>query len=647
MANLFKKPSPGDPFKPNSALQVMLIDMLNWWLVRNEQPGIETLRGPDITIRNMESTGLDQFSVIKLGDIVLDPGDSERAFRNDLVFDADAPAADEIFLITQEPIAPDGGVGEARIAGFSRVKVTFSNADHKFAAPEDDQYDYLVSQASDGPAAIIWKEAGTGLKWAVVSLNVSSTPGFGATTPLCLQDCNGTEYCLTVPRAWLTPNDGGCGDEEDSPGGKGESCTECTDPLNQFCVVFPGVSDLYATEFYGCSALTIPVPITLGIQAVTLNPDNCIWGSAEIVITSSFAGQTKAYGVALYNSDAGWILSFSSGYDVVEVWYLFEGSWDCKSPLTLIRQGLAYGTHCQGFPDTVVVQPCGGTSGTGLPPTINFSSGEICDDAITMTITGTGFESTAANNLLTFSDGTTGICTAVTGTTSMTVSVALAGTGVVTCTIQNASGTSTAPVQVALVVTCGGTIWEDSFTGIDNTALTAHTGETTSGYTNIDGAMKIVSNKAVNGSADDDFGFLFDAGVASGTFTFKFKIPPASQDNAGRGMYAYFRYADSNNFWRVAIGFSAMADSTSAFQVQKSVSGSLSVPATGTVTINTDTEYICTIETGDTGIDVTINSVAVHVDDGVFYAYTKRGVAFHSTFSNTSRPYCDDVLVTN
>jgi hypothetical protein len=112
-------------------------------------------------------------------------------------------------------------------------------------------------------------------------------------------------------------------------------------------------------------------------------------------------------------------------------------------------------------------------------------------------------------------------------------------------------------------------------------------------------------------------------------------------------MYGYFRYLDSANYWRVAVGISAMADSTTAFQVQKSVSGMLSVPATGTVTLNTNTEYTCTIVTTDTTVDVTINSVTAHADDGVFYSYTKRGVAFHSTFSDTSKPYADDVAVTN
>ncbi len=648
MANLFNKPSSGDKFRPSADFQALLVDMVNWWLANQVQPGIETLSGPEITIRNTDSTGLNQYSIVKLGDIVFDPGISGQAlqgFRNDLIFDADAPAEGEIFLITQEPIAPNGGVGEARISGFSRVKVSFSNADHAFAAPEDDNYGYLVSQASDGPAAVIWKEDGVGLKWAVVSLNVSSTPGFGATTQLCLNDCQDSEWCLTVPRAWLTPNHGECGDDEEEPpppGGTSDPCTECEEPLNQLCVVFPGVEDNPVTSASGCESITVPIQITLDLAA---DPPSCVWGSAFVALSSLFSGYgTKNYGISLLHSDTGWTLYFSSGVDFVEAYYLFDGSWDCQSPMTMTRQGLSYGLiYCINYPDTIVVQPCG----VGIPPTINFYSPDICDDVTTMTITGTGFSTTAANNLLTFSGGSSGTCTAATST-SMTVSVTLVGTGALACTVQNENGTSDPAVQIANVVTCGGTVWEDSFTDADNTALTSHMGETApGGYTDIDGAMKIVGNKAVNGSADDDFGFLFDAGVASGTFSFKFKIPPASQDAGGRGMFAYFRYADSGNFWRVAIGINPMADSTTAFQLQKSVSGVLSVPATGTVTLNTDTEYTCTIETTDTSVDATINAVTAHIDDGVFYSYTKRGVQFHSTFSSSTKPYVDDVLVTN
>lgn len=649
MANLFEKPFPGDKFKPLAEQQRLFVDMLNWWINFQQQPGFVALNGPDITIRNTRDTALNEYSLVRLGDIVFNPSISERGFKSDLVFDADAPQADAIFAVTQEPIAPSGGVGEAKISGFSRVKVQFSNEDHRFAAPEDDNYDYLVSQASDGPAAVIWKEEGVGNLWAVVSLNVSSTPGFGATTTLCLQNCNGTEYCLEVPRDWLKP--GACNEEEhedNPPGGTSDPCVACEEPLNELCVAFPGMYDANPEFFNGCYSFSLPNTLTLGISG---EPPVCTWQSyPPIPFNNVLAGVSIPVILQLFSPGGygiGWtLLVRNTDYGSIVTIYTFIGDWDCRSPMTMYRTGDLF---CAGQPETVIVQPCGPSGSGATLPTITFSSADLCDDETEITINGTGFEETPGNNLLTLNNGTA-TCTSTAAGTSLIASVTLTATGPLTCTIQNANGTSEVLVQVANVVTCGGTLWNDTFTeGSPPVLLTSHAAETGSGgYTNLDGAMACNSSgHAVNSSADDDFGFIFDAGIASGTFSFKFLIPPASQDASGRAMYGYFRYADSANYWRVAVGISAMADSTTAFQVQKSVSGMLSVPATGTVTLNTNTEYTCTIETTDTTVDVTINGVTAHADDGVFYSYTKRGVAFHSTFSDTAKPYCDDVSVTN
>jgi hypothetical protein len=78
------------------------------------------------------------------------------------------------FVILAEPIAA-GKIGRAYAAGVCPVRVNVAGESHRFAACEPGDTGQLHS-APTGPAELLWTEAGTGQRWAVVRIG-----GGGAT----------------------------------------------------------------------------------------------------------------------------------------------------------------------------------------------------------------------------------------------------------------------------------------------------------------------------------------------------------------------------------------------------------------------------------------------------------------------------------
>ena len=72
------------------------------------------------------------------------------------------------FLIACEPIKV-GTIGRAWYAGYCPVRIQVHRESHEFADADiaNQEIEFLVSRTT-GPCKIIWKEYGTGLKWAIV-----------------------------------------------------------------------------------------------------------------------------------------------------------------------------------------------------------------------------------------------------------------------------------------------------------------------------------------------------------------------------------------------------------------------------------------------------------------------------------------------
>lgn len=174
---MFEKVSEGDPIQLSAGLQNATIDMLR----EHAKTKAGQVKGGDCgdtrshaLIMSTKWTGssvstLDPFSVLKIGAAVLDPAtypyDATRrpVFEGDTVTDAAAP-----FIITAEPIIGQT-IGRAVVSGMAVVKVNVTDAAHAYATPIVGDTAKLVSGAT-GAVPIVFKESGTGVKWAVVLL---------------------------------------------------------------------------------------------------------------------------------------------------------------------------------------------------------------------------------------------------------------------------------------------------------------------------------------------------------------------------------------------------------------------------------------------------------------------------------------------
>ncbi len=121
-----------------------------------------------VTVRNTSGTDQDRFAVMGIDSIIISPADNELEFQSRPAFDVVMPAQNHKegrFVILCEPIAA-GRLGAATIAGVTPVKLDVLAVDDLYANAKAGETGYL--ETGEGPARILWKEDGTGVKWGVV-----------------------------------------------------------------------------------------------------------------------------------------------------------------------------------------------------------------------------------------------------------------------------------------------------------------------------------------------------------------------------------------------------------------------------------------------------------------------------------------------
>ena len=126
-----------------------------------------------VLVKNVSGADVDQFCPLEVTGSVFNPGgelDQELAsFKTTPVLNADAFGADssKTLVITREPIKSNS-IGYASLAGVVPCKVDVTNASHTHALPVEDDTDKLTS-AMYGHR-ILYKESGTGEKWAYIRI---------------------------------------------------------------------------------------------------------------------------------------------------------------------------------------------------------------------------------------------------------------------------------------------------------------------------------------------------------------------------------------------------------------------------------------------------------------------------------------------
>lgn len=93
---------------------------------------------------------------------------------------------DETIAILQEPLA-DGKIGKAVITGATVAKIEIIDEDHQYAAYSSNHPSYLKTVDS-GEIKIVWKQSGTGTKWAVILLGAASQTSGGLRCNATLAD---------------------------------------------------------------------------------------------------------------------------------------------------------------------------------------------------------------------------------------------------------------------------------------------------------------------------------------------------------------------------------------------------------------------------------------------------------------------------
>ncbi len=168
-----EKISSGDEFLPSAEMFNTIIDAAN--IVHGENFDGSHKFNPNVgdadlvLIKNNTGADLEEFHVVKLGSIVITPENSEADFKYEtpLFYGEEIDGDDNTFVITQEPIEKNK-IGYAKITGVTAVKLTVNQETDNYASIDKDAK--KLQSATDGSVKILWKQAETGEKWAIVLL---------------------------------------------------------------------------------------------------------------------------------------------------------------------------------------------------------------------------------------------------------------------------------------------------------------------------------------------------------------------------------------------------------------------------------------------------------------------------------------------
>jgi hypothetical protein len=149
---------------------------------------------------NTTRSALDEFAIVGYGDPAVSPLIDSLGIALQPAFFAAAPQAGKPFAVLAEP-APSGGSADAVATGPALCAVDVSDPTHTRAAASDGNFDHLVS-ASAGGVPILWKETGTGIKWAMILMGADqdgpdATPTVRGWVGTGTQSFGGTKTFMT------------------------------------------------------------------------------------------------------------------------------------------------------------------------------------------------------------------------------------------------------------------------------------------------------------------------------------------------------------------------------------------------------------------------------------------------------------------
>jgi len=183
----------GDPFRKAISGQPLRVPARTWNAFleaarshrdRQEDLGREARPLGDsgiVLVKNATGSDVGRFSVLGIDGVLITPEDNEAEFLSRTALTGVTPTTDHRgrFVVLLEPLR--GGVlGRAVVTGPAPVQINVNHEDHGWADVKEGDATQLES-ARTGAALVLWKESGTGTKWAVVLLGAPrSDEGFWA-----------------------------------------------------------------------------------------------------------------------------------------------------------------------------------------------------------------------------------------------------------------------------------------------------------------------------------------------------------------------------------------------------------------------------------------------------------------------------------
>ena len=164
--------------------------------------------GNVVLIRNDSGQDRQRFEILGIDAPVFLPADHLEEFQRQIALACVVPVLDEHadrFVILSEPVRA-GAIGRAWAGGVCPVQVAVDDETFMFAELQDGDATALKA-ASSGPITILWIDAGTGIKWAIVRFGSAPAAGLvpvkvwrdgGTTDGSKTQQCNRTYRVRTI-----------------------------------------------------------------------------------------------------------------------------------------------------------------------------------------------------------------------------------------------------------------------------------------------------------------------------------------------------------------------------------------------------------------------------------------------------------------
>ncbi len=156
-----------------------------------------------VLVRNDSGSNQNRLAVLGIDTPIIDPATNLNEFKNRVALSCVTPAVDTHegkFVILAEPIA-SGKIGRAYAAGVCPVQIIVLDEDaeaYQFADIFDGFPNGLFADPN-GSASILWREEGTGLKWAVVRFGNRQRMGV---FPVDLTQVGGAQGDEANPATW-------------------------------------------------------------------------------------------------------------------------------------------------------------------------------------------------------------------------------------------------------------------------------------------------------------------------------------------------------------------------------------------------------------------------------------------------------------